>query len=179
MTTWSHLCTHDNTVQHLQTHTHTHKTHTPLHVFPLCSPWDHLTLNSRHSLRCKHSRQQLNIQTNANQAMVKAHSGRIYVQKKREGVQDEETRLKQWVKVSAEFREMQSEHGILGNNIISRDANTSGVKITAQLALLFVTLTQNQKIKPPFLSFMKSTWDRVRNAHIVYFDFSGHDTKNN
>lgn len=75
--------------------------------------------------------------------MVKAHSGRIYVQKKREGVQDEETCLKQWVEVSAEFREMRSEHGILGNNIISRDANTSQVKITAQLALLFVTLTQN------------------------------------
>lgn len=65
------------------TNTHTHKTHTPLLVFPLCSPWDHLTLNSRHSLQRKHSRQQLNIQTNANQAMVKAHSGRIYVQKKR------------------------------------------------------------------------------------------------
>lgn len=163
------------------TNTHTHKTHTPLLVFPLCSPWDHLTLNSRHSLQRKHSRQQLNIQTNANQAMVKAHSGRIYVQKKREGVQDEETCLKQWVEVSAEFREMRSEHGILGNNIISRDANTSQVKITAQLALLFVTLTQNKKIKPLIWSSFSIIHEehnvrhklRVRNAHIVYFNISG------
>lgn len=57
--------------------------HTHTRCFSLCSPWDHLTFNTRHSLQHKHGYKDLNIQTNANKAMVKAHSGRINLQKKK------------------------------------------------------------------------------------------------
>ena len=138
--TWQHCTTLSNIYKHA------HKTQTPLLVFPLCSPWDHLTLNSRHSLQRKHSRQQLNTQTN--KCKPSHGEGTFW-----EDLCSKEKRrspgrgdVSQWVKVSADRVQgvavRARDSGILGD-IISRDANTSQVKITAQLALLLVTLTPN------------------------------------
>lgn len=61
--------------------------------------------------------------------MVKAHSGRIYLQKKREGVQEEEARLNQTMSqsvcLSADSSRSRGLWDIESRDVISRDANMS------------------------------------------------------